>query len=181
VVNKSINKAVFLDRDGVLNATVSRDCTDSSPRLLSELRILEDVKESLDRLRSLGYLLIVVTNQPDISRGFMIQDDLMRINSYLAQELKLDDFYVCVHDAHHNCNCRKPKPGMLLAAASKYQISLNKSFMVGDRLVDVQAGVSAGCTSMLVSAERQSFIFEEREVSVYKNLKEVVDYICEQQ
>lgn len=179
MIRSKIKRCVFLDRDGVLNATIFRNGKDCSPRSLSELQVFDYVKNSLNRLRSKEYLLIVVTNQPDVARGLMTESDLKDINDYMKKELYLDDLFTCTHDSQHECHCRKPRPGMLMEAAKKHQISLENSFMVGDRLTDVQAGLHAGCTSFLISEEEKEITIDGKAVGIHKNLKEVVDYICE--
>lgn len=179
MVPAKFRRSVFLDRDGVLNATIVRNGKDSSPRSFSELQIFDYVKSSLNKLRRKEYLLIVVTNQPDVARGLMTESALKRINDYMKDELNLDDLFACMHDSHQKCYCRKPQPGMLLEAAEKHQISLENSFMIGDRLTDVQAGLNAGCTSFLISENERELAIDGQAVGIHKNLKEVVDYICE--
>lgn len=175
-----IKKCVFLDRDGVLNSTIVRKGKDGSPRSLSELQIFDYVKNCLNKLRSKGYLLIVVTNQPDVARGLMTEATLKEINDFILHELNLDDLFTCMHDSLQMCNCRKPQPGMLMEAAKKHQISLENSFMIGDRLTDIQAGLNAGCTNFLISEKGKEITIDGKVVAVHKNLQETVEYICEQ-
>lgn len=143
-------KAVFLDRDGVLNKSVIVDGKPYPPKSVIELVIPEGVKEGLKQLKELGYLLIVITNQPDVARGttpIKIVDD---INNYLKQELILDDIFCCFHDNVDNCECRKPKPGMIFTAAKKWNIDLESSFMVGDRWRDIETGKNAGVKTIFI-------------------------------
>lgn len=143
-------KAVFLDRDGVLNKAVIVDGKPYPPISVDELEIPEGVKEGLKQLKELEYLLIVITNQPDVARGttpVKIVDD---INNHLKQQLIIDDFFCCVHDNADNCECRKPKPGMIFAAAKKWDIDLSRSFMVGDRWKDIETGRNAGLKTILI-------------------------------
>jgi len=143
--------AVFLDRDGVLNkAFVTEAGTPSPPRSIDELEILPGVIESCDRLRELGYLLVVVTNQPDIARGTLDASVVDEINLRLQAELTLDSVWTCPHDDSDGCACRKPRPGLLLEAAQHHGIDLERSFMVGDRWRDVEAGRGAGCKTLWV-------------------------------
>lgn len=143
-------RAVFLDRDGVINRALVRDGKPYPPSNLKELEILPGVKDSLERLRRAGCTLIVVTNQPDVARGATKRQTVELINSYLAQELPIDDIRVCYHDDCDGCACRKPKPGAILDAANDYSISLGESFMVGDRWRDIEAGRMAGCKTIFI-------------------------------
>jgi D-glycero-D-manno-heptose 1,7-bisphosphate phosphatase len=147
----STQPAVFLDRDGVINRTTVRDGTPYPPQTLSEVEILPGVPEALERLAKLGFKLIVVTNQPDVARGTQTRGAVEMINALLMSRLpQLSAAYVCYHDTPDNCDCRKPKPGMLLRAAEEHGIDLAKSFMVGDRWGDVVAGAAAGCKTLLI-------------------------------
>jgi D-glycero-D-manno-heptose 1,7-bisphosphate phosphatase len=143
--------AVFLDRDGVINRTTVRDGTPYPPQTLSEVEILPGVPESLQQLAALGFKLIVVTNQPDVARGTQTRGTVEAINLLLMSRLpQLSAAYVCYHDTADNCECRKPKSGMLLQAAEEHGIDLSRSYMVGDRWGDVVAGAAAGCTTLLI-------------------------------
>jgi D-glycero-D-manno-heptose 1,7-bisphosphate phosphatase len=146
-----MNKAVFLDRDGVLNRAIVRDGRPYPPRNISELEILPGVKEALQNLHDFGYLLIVVTNQPDVARGTSSKKSIEEINDNLASQLPIDDFKTCYHDDKDGCECRKPLPGLILSAAKEYKVDLTKSFMVGDRWRDIEAGQRAGCKSFFIN------------------------------
>lgn len=145
-----MSRAVFLDRDGVINRAIVRDGRPYPPKDLSQLQILPGVAKSLNKLREANYLLIVVTNQPDVARGFVKREDVELINNYLASKLPIDDFKTCYHDGIDACKCRKPLPGALINAAELYEIDLSKSFMVGDRWRDIEAGQAAGCTTIFI-------------------------------
>jgi D-glycero-D-manno-heptose 1,7-bisphosphate phosphatase len=147
-----LNRAVFLDRDGVLNATIMRNGQPTAPFLLDELQIVPGVPEALTALRAAGFQLIVVTNQPDVVRGHAVKADVEAINASMLARLPLDEIRVCYHDTGDGCACRKPKPGMLIAAAVEREIELARSFLVGDRWRDIGAGKAAGCTTILVNA-----------------------------
>jgi D-glycero-D-manno-heptose 1,7-bisphosphate phosphatase len=142
-------RAVFLDRDGVLNEPVVRDGKPYPPAA-EDFRVSGGARDALDRLKAAGFLLIVVTNQPDVGRGTLPRADLDAIHQIVRAELPVDDVRVCCHDDRDACACRKPKPGMLLEAASEYGIDLSRSFMVGDRWRDVDAGAAAGCRTVLI-------------------------------
>lgn len=142
--------AVFLDRDGVINDIVLRDGVIASPRDLSELRIADDAPGALRDLSQAGFLLFVVTNQPDVARGLMGQDALDGINAELLARLPIDQVQACIHDNADNCACRKPKPGMILDLAARHDVDLARSWMVGDQDRDVACGRSAGVTTILL-------------------------------
>ncbi len=145
-----MRRAAFLDRDGVLNRALVRDGRPHSPAGLHEVEIPPGVPEACERLRHDGFLLVVVTNQPEVARGRLTRQSVEEINDFLRSRLRLDDVRVCYHDDPDDCDCRKPKPGMLLAAARDLNISLNRSFVVGDRWSDIEAGRRAGCRTVLI-------------------------------
>lgn len=145
-----MTRAVFLDRDGVLNEVNVRDGKPYSPESLADLLIVPDAADALALLRSHGFRLVMVTNQPDIARGRISREEVARINRYLSSRLSIDAIEVCEHDDADNCGCRKPKPGMLIRAAARDGISLPESFMIGDRWRDIEAGHRAGCRSILI-------------------------------
>ena len=147
---RSAQTAVFLDRDGVLNEAIVRNGRPYSPRDPSELIITEGACAALEELKREGFLLIVATNQPDIARGKASRVDVDKINAQLAAILPLDAIEVCEHDDQAQCDCRKPKPGMILRAQQKLDIDLARSFMVGDRWRDIEAGRRAGCRTVLI-------------------------------
>jgi D-glycero-D-manno-heptose 1,7-bisphosphate phosphatase len=143
-------RAVFLDRDGVINRAAVRDGKPYPPRHLTELRILPGVREACRSLRELGYLLILVTNQPDIGRGTADAEEVSAMHDHLRRYLRLDDVKVCPHDDAAQCECRKPKPGLLLEAAREWDIDLSASYFVGDRWRDIEAAQRAGCRAMFI-------------------------------
>jgi D-glycero-D-manno-heptose 1,7-bisphosphate phosphatase len=142
--------AVFLDRDGVINRAFERLGAWHPPASLAELEILPGVPAALNALRACGYSLVVVTNQPDVARGSSSRALVDAIHARLASALPLDAILSCFHDSADECQCRKPRPGLLLQAARDLQIELSLSFMVGDRWCDVEAGRRAGCRTVLV-------------------------------
>jgi D-glycero-D-manno-heptose 1,7-bisphosphate phosphatase len=154
------NKAVFLDRDGVLNQAVVRNGKPHPPANAKELTLAPDANVALLELKAQGFLLLVVTNQPDVAKGITTQAAVEEINGKLASELPLDDVFVCYHQDSDRCDCRKPKPGMILAAARKHSVDLSESFMVGDRWRDVEAGQNAGCRTIFIDGG-----YEERQPS----------------
>lgn len=146
-----MRRAVFLDRDGVLNRTEVRDGKPYAPRRLEDFRLLPGVAAATKRLKDAGFFLAVVTNQPDIGNGHVTAAVVDEMHRRLRARLPVDAIYTCPHRQQQGCDCRKPKPGMLLAAAAQHGLNLGASFMVGDRMTDVLAGDAAGCYTVLVS------------------------------
>lgn len=140
-------KAVFLDSDGVLNTAIIKDGKPVAPRTISELEIPAEVKPALEQLKAAGYLLICVTNKPDVERGWMTQAEVDAIYKKIRQDLPLDDIFICYSE---KSDCYKPKPGLLLAASQQYNIDLAQSFMIGDRWRDVEAGQNASCKTIWI-------------------------------
>jgi D-glycero-D-manno-heptose 1,7-bisphosphate phosphatase len=143
-------RAVFLDRDGILNDAIIRDGKPFPPYTVSELRLVVDAGDALVPLVGAGLMLIGVTNQPDVARGTQRREVVEAINTEILAALPLREIFVCFHDDSDKCACRKPKPGLLFQAAAKYQIDLRRSFLIGDRWKDIEAGYRAGCTTILV-------------------------------
>jgi D-glycero-D-manno-heptose 1,7-bisphosphate phosphatase len=141
---------VFLDRDGVLNHSPVRDGRPGSPSGLEDIEVLPGVEQACEKLRAAGFVLVVVTNQPEIARGTLTAEVVDGINRYLGEKLPLDDIVVCPHDDVDGCECRKPKPGMLVDAARRHGLKLRASYMVGDRWRDIEAGRRAGCRTIFV-------------------------------
>lgn len=140
-------KAIFLDSDGVLNEAIIKDGKPVAPTTLAELKIPTEVKPALDMLKNAGYLLICVTNKPDVERGLMSQEDVNLIFDAIRNALPLDDIFFCYVE---NSPCYKPQPGLLLSAAEKYDINLSDSYMIGDRWRDIGAGQNAGCKTIWI-------------------------------
>jgi D-glycero-D-manno-heptose 1,7-bisphosphate phosphatase len=145
-----MKRAVFLDRDGVINKSLLIDGLPRPPENLDQLEILPGVDKALKMLKLNGFLLIVVTNQPDVARGLTSNAAVKAINDYLITTFPIDAIFVCTHDNEDNCICRKPKPGLLLDAAIQFQIDIKSSFLIGDRWRDIEAGQAAGCDCYFV-------------------------------
>jgi D-glycero-D-manno-heptose 1,7-bisphosphate phosphatase len=143
-------RAVFLDRDGVLNRSLLRNGRPFAPTSLDEFELLAGVEQATRKLHDTGFRLIVVTNQPDVGAGRLAPDALEAMHRRLLASLPLDEILVCPHLEKDRCDCRKPKPGMLLDAARRWSIALPHSFMVGDRWRDVSAGRAAGCKTIFI-------------------------------
>lgn len=138
-------RAVFLDRDGVINANLTRNGKPVAPTSLAEFRFLPGIEEAAQRLKQAGFLLIIVTNQPDIPNGITPLAAMEAMHAKIRQALPIDDVTICFHTDADRCSCRKPKPGLLLDAAAKHGIDLSASYLIGDRWRDVIAGQAAGC------------------------------------
>ena len=149
---KPQHRAVFLDRDGVINRALERDGLSYPPGSLSEFEILPGVAGACAKLKQAGYLLVVATNQPDVGRGRLKKELVETIHAEMCRRLPIDRVEACYHPGRgqSNCNCRKPKPGMLLRAARELGINLSQSWMVGDRWRDVDCGHAAGCRTIFI-------------------------------
>jgi D-glycero-D-manno-heptose 1,7-bisphosphate phosphatase len=144
------NKAVFLDRDGVIVIPEFRNGRSFAPRRLEDYRFYPHAAENLRRLKNAGYLLLVVTNQPDVGRGLISIKIMNEMHRRLIAEFPVEQVKVCAHRQDENCGCRKPAPKLLLDAADELNIDLAQSFMVGDRGTDVEAGRAAGCRTVFI-------------------------------
>jgi len=147
-----MNKAVFLDRDGVINRKLENDYVKS----WDEFQFLPGVIEAIKAINEKGSLVIVVTNQRGIAKGLMTVKDLGEIHQRMLKELKkhgarIDDIFYCPHDISDNCNCRKPKPGMLIQAQRKWDINFAQSYIIGDSNSDIEAGQRVGCRGILTT------------------------------
>ncbi len=146
-----MRKAIFLDRDGVINKTIIRSGKPYSPGDMSQVEIIAGVNLALDKFRYLNFEIIVVTNQPNIARGIDHPKFLIDVHNYLKSELSIENFYICPHDDSDNCICRKPLPGLLMIASQELDINLSDSYMIGDRWKDIEAGQQAGCTCFFIN------------------------------
>ena len=170
------HRAVFLDRDGVINRPVVRDRRPLAPTCVEDLHVLPGVEQALVRLRHAGFRLIVATNQPEVARGTLRREVVDAMHARLAAMLPIDEFRVCDHDDRNDCACRKPKAGLLEAAAREAGLCLPASFMVGDRWRDVEAGRRAGCTTIFIDWGYDERRPEHPDITV-RSLPEAVDWI----
>jgi D-glycero-D-manno-heptose 1,7-bisphosphate phosphatase len=174
-------RAVFLDRDGVLNHAIVRKGKPYHPRSVDETILIEGARESLDQLKQKGFLLLVVTNQPDVGRGTTTREQIEQIHGFLAAKLPIDDFFICYHDDPDACGCRKPAPGLLHEAEAKYGLDLQGSYLIGDRWRDIDAGSTAGCRTVFID-----YGYKERGPAALpdftsSSLDEAVDWILRQE
>lgn len=177
-MTQGLARAIFLDRDGVINRPVWRAGVLGSPRSWEETEILPGVPSACARLKAAGFGLVVVTNQPDVARGLVSRADVDLIHRELRKRLPIDLIGVCYHDDADGCLCRKPLPGLLLAAANSLGLSLPDSVMVGDRWKDIDAGEAAGCRTVFVD-----WNYSERRPGnpgcVARSLEEAVGWILQ--
>ena len=146
-----MKRAVFLDRDGVINRAYVRNGKSFPPATIAEVEILPGVEFALNKLKAAGYLLIVVTNQPDVASGKTSKLMVDQINNLLIDSLPIDDIRTCFHEDKDGCQCRKPLPGLLITASKESEVNLEASFMIGDRWRDIEAGQSAGCKTFFIN------------------------------
>ncbi len=148
------SKAVFLDRDGVINEVWVKEGKVYSPLAISELKIMPETKDAAEALVKMGFTLVIFTNQPEIARGNLNWKVLNEMNEkvkvFLGGDHVIRGIYVCPHDQQDGCECRKPKPGLLYKAASDLGINLSQSFVIGDRDVDIEAGEKASCKTIVL-------------------------------
>ena len=154
-VNSTVKRAVFFDRDGVLIQAILRDGKPYSPAGIDDVVLNADAPVCLNSLRTKGFLLICVTNQPDVARGIIQRNTVEAVNDRLIEWLPLNAVFTCYHDDRDDCDCRKPKPGLLLRAAHQFNIDLSASFIIGDRWRDIEAGLAAGCRTIFLDYSYQ--------------------------
>jgi D-glycero-D-manno-heptose 1,7-bisphosphate phosphatase len=147
-----MKRAVFIERDAVLNEVRLGPKQQITPLTLEEFKVVEDAKAPLGKLKTAGFLLIVTTNQPGLSRGYQSRRELDRMHDLLRRTFPVDDIMVCPHDESDHCPCRKPRPGLLIEAAFKWHLNLDHSFVISNKWQDAEAARTAGCTSLLLES-----------------------------
>jgi|SRR5579859_742150 len=177
----SMKPAVFIERDGILNAVAAAGRQQITPLTLEQFRVKTEVAPLLVELKAAGLLLIVTTNQPGISRGSQSRRELDRMHQLLRESFVIDDLLICPHEDADRCPCRKPRPGLLLEAAYKWGIDLNRSFVVSDKWQDAEAARRAGATSVLLQSKwlgdgHHDFVLPDLPTLVEKVLQLVAPY-----
>jgi D-glycero-D-manno-heptose 1,7-bisphosphate phosphatase len=170
-----LNKAVFLDRDGVINEPIIKEGRSYPPKNLDEFKILPNVDKALQLLKKANYLLIVITNQPDVGDGKQKKEIVESFHEFLLANLPIDDIFVCYD---RNSFCYKPKPGLLLRAIEKYNIDCKLSYMIGDRWRDIEAGKSVGCQTFFIDWKyKESLKSEPKEIvsSLFEGAEKIVE------
>lgn len=147
-----MKKAVFIERDAILNEVRTGPKHQISPLTMAEFKVIETARSPLSRLKSAGFILIATTNQPGLSRGYQSRRELDRMHEVLRRTFPLDDIMVCPHDESDHCPCRKPRPGLLIESAFKWHLNLDQSYVISDKWQDSEAARTAGCTSLLVKS-----------------------------
>lgn len=171
-----MKQGVFIERDGILNAVRVERQHQVSPLTVEEFRLNEAIVPLLNKLKSQGLLLIATTNQPGLSRGYQSRRELERMHDLLRRALPIDDIFICPHDEIDRCPCRKPKPGLLVEAAFKWHLDLDRSFVISDKWQDAEAAHTAGCTSLLLQSPwvgngHRDFLLPDMEAVVDKILR----------
>jgi D-glycero-D-manno-heptose 1,7-bisphosphate phosphatase len=147
-----MKRAVFLDRDGVINKVLIRRGKVVTPRKFEEFEMVEGIGEEIQRIKDAEFYVFVITNQPDVARGIMPRAELEKMLSAIKSHLPVDEIWVCPHDDDARCDCRKPKPGMIRQALDKYPVEIKGSFLVGDSWKDMELAGSVGCKGILIDA-----------------------------
>ena len=172
----NLNKAVFLDRDGVLVKSIIKNRKGYAPRKLKDFKVYKDSSASVEKLNSLGFKIFVVTNQPDVRKKKISKRTLSKMHKILKKKVNIKKIYTCVHSLNEKCSCRKPMTGMLLKAAKTYKINLKKSYMVGDRESDILCGEKVGCKTIFINRN-----YDEKkpkyQIASVKNIKEAASCI----
>ena len=171
-----MKQGVFIERDGILNAVRVERQHQVSPLTVEEFRLNEAIVPLLNKPKSQGLLLIATTNQPGLSRGYQSRRELERMHDLLRRALPIDDIFICPHDEIDRCPCRKPKPGLLVEAAFKWHLDLDRSFVISDKWQDAEAAHTAGCTSLLLQSPwvgngHRDFLLPDMEAVVDKILR----------
>jgi len=176
--------AVFLDRDGVLNRPVIRDGLPFPPATLEEFEVYAEAAKRCAQLKQAGFVLVVVTNQPDVGRGTQSREMVETMHKKLREAVpSLDAIEVCYHagSSHgETCDCRKPKPGMLLRAAATYALDLRRSFFIGDRWRDVNCAHAAGCRPVFIDHGYSERLRQQPEFTA-TTFREAVDLVLRNQ
>jgi len=170
-------RAVFLDRDGVLVIPTVRDGRSYAPTSLEQFEVYPDAMQSVWRLKQAGYRVVVVTNQPDVGAGRAAQSMVEEMHARLEREMPLDAIMVCYHTKDQNCDCRKPRTGLLMQAAVEMEIDLASSVMVGDRASDVEAGMRAGCRTVFIDRGYTAELRPEQTDRTVTSLAGATDWI----
>ena len=166
-----MKKAVFLDRDGVVNKAFSMNGFPTPPRTIGEIEILSGVHRAIFLLKQENFEIVIVTNQPDAARGLVPLESIKEINDFIKLELGIDHEYTCLHDDADECDCRKPKPGLILRAAKDLAIDLSASSLVGDRWRDISAGQAAGCETYFIDNSYS----EKQPQKPYRNVSSLLE------
>ncbi|RIW28599.1 HAD family hydrolase [Bacillus salacetis] len=166
-----MNKAVFLDRDGVINEVLSKRVKFVNKP--SDIHYLKKVPDAIRILNNAGFKVFVVTNQGGVGLGYLTEAGLERIHSTMKKDLKaqggiIEEFASCTHKPYEGCACRKPEAGMIISLAENHNIDLSLSYMAGDREADIEAGRKAGCTTILIAEENEGNLADHHFPSLFE-------------
>lgn len=165
------NKAIFLDRDGVINNLVLRDGKFYSPRYFQDFELYDDVKESIQFLKSKSFHIIIISNQPDISRGYMDINELHKIDKFLNKNLEIDEINYSFDGQVVNGGSKKPSPKMVFDAREKWKIDLSKSYFIGDSLVDVECAKNANVPFVLIKRKHNQDLIHPNSIESLNDIK----------
>ncbi len=171
------NKAVLLDRDGVINQSIVKNGKPYPPATMEEFQFTTGVQETLAILKKANYILIVFTNQPDVARKTQTQQQVETFHQHIQSVLPIDKIYTCFHDNTDQCECRKPKPGMLYQAQQEWDIDFSQSYVVGDRWRDIDAGNAVGCRTIWIDYGYDEALHSPPDFTV-KAVSEISKIIC---
>jgi D-glycero-D-manno-heptose 1,7-bisphosphate phosphatase len=166
-----LNRAVFFDRDGVLNKLVFRDGNYYSPRNIEKFQLYNDAEKVIHKIRDKGYLTIIVSNQPDIARGFLKKSVLNEMTKKIYDKLSVDDIFYCMHDDPDAAGCRKPDTGLIIKAQKKWDLDLRKSIMIGDSEKDYGAAKNAGIKFILMSRSHNKHMKISNRISTLSEIE----------
>lgn len=170
-----MSKAIFFDRDGVLNRAIVLNNRPFSPKNIKELVINKFLKKTLLEAKK-NFYLICITNQPEVGRNNFLEKDVEEINISIKNYFKLNDVFSCYHSKDNVCDCRKPKIGLILQAQKKYSINLKESIVIGDRWKDITMGKLAGCKTIFVDYNYDENLIDKPDIRI-NHLKELKKYV----
>ena len=175
-----VRRAVFLDRDGVINRVVVRNGKPYAPSSPKDFELYDDVIDECARLKAANFLLVVITNQPDVGRGVQSREAVETMHLKLQSALpSLDRIEICYHGGERHgqpCDCRKPRPGLILRAAAELNIDLKESYVIGDRWRDIDCARAAGCGAIFIDRGYKEHLRQTPDVTV-ANFKEAVNAV----
>ena len=180
-MNSILCPAIFLDRDGIINKAIVKNGLPYPPGDNDEFEFCNNIEELIIYLKKLGYMIFVVTNQPDVKRGNTSKDLVEEFNNKIKKKFpQISEILVCFHDDSDNCKCRKPLPGMVLELAKKYSINLPKSYFIGDRYKDIECGINSGCKTIFIDMGYLEALTYKPTV-IMQSLLEVILYFKKQE
>ena len=168
------NKAIFWDRDGIINEIEVKEGKSLSPRRFKDFKVFPFIKDLLEETYKLGYLNLIFTNQPDISRLLMDKNELNKMHKFLMKNFTINKIYFCPHSDEDNCKCRKPLPGMILKGMKDFSLDLNKSIVIGDRITDIISGQLAGIKNLFLLKKNYSLnCYSVKDFPKYKTISDL--------